>query len=305
MAAIAIFEDDMASSPHLRDPFVLARPTEGRYYLFGSTDEDIWRGPGTGFDVYVGKDLDEWRGPFPAFRPEPGFWGTENFWAPEVHEYRGSYYMFASFKAPGRRRAAQILRSETAGGPCRAYSPEPVTPEHWECLDGTFFLDNEGSPWIVFCHEWVQVRDGEICAMRLSEDLKRPIGAPILLFRASEASWPKAPRRRNGSCDPGSRVTDGPFLHRRASGGLLMLWSSIGEKGYAMGCASSTEGLPGPWIQAERPLVDSDGGHGMIFRGLDGGLYMAFHSPNDTPNERFCCLPVVETAEGLALAGKG
>lgn len=293
----------MAKTPHLRDPFVLARPEEGRYYLFGSTDQDIWKGQGTGFDVYVGGSLDRWEGPLPAFRPEPGFWGRENFWAPEVHEHRGFFYMFASFKAPGKARATQILRAERPGGPYLMHSPEPVTPPEWECLDGTLFLDELGSPWLIFCHEWVQVGDGEICARRLSENLTRPAGEPVLLFRASEASWTRPPRRKNGFCDPASRVTDGPFLHRLSSGGLLMLWSSIGDRGYAMGYAYSPGSLFGPWSQEEQSLVSEDGGHGMLFRAFDGRLYLTFHSPNDSPNELFRYQEVVEEERGLRRIG--
>lgn len=288
-----------ASDVRMRDPFVLVRPREGRYYLFGTTDENLWRGPGTGFDVYVGSGLDAWEGPYPAFRPESGFWGTDNFWAPEVHEYGGSFYMFASFKAEGRRRATQILRADSPLGPYRIHSPEPVTPPDWECLDGTLYVDEAGAPWVVFCHEWLQTVDGEVCASRLSADLTRTEGDPVLLFRASEAPWTRPHKRRDGSFDPRSRVTDGPFLHRLGNGKLLMLWSSYTGAGYAMGGAVSERGILGPWVQQERPFVDSDGGHGMSFRGLDGRLYLAFHSPNDTPNERFRYFPVEESGDSL------
>jgi hypothetical protein len=40
----------------------------------------------------------------------------------------------------------------------------------------------------------------------------------------------------------------------------------------------------------------------MIFRTFDGGLCLAVHAPNDSPNERPRFLPVVETDAGLALA---
>lgn len=286
----------------MRDPYVLARPDEGRCYLFGTTDENPWRGPGTGFDVYVGNGLEAWEGPYPAFRPEADFWGKENFWAPEVHEYRGSFYLFASFAAEGRRRATQILRADAPMGPYFVHSAEPVTPPDWECLDGTLYVDEAGDPWVVFCHEWVQTVDGEVCARRLKADLSGPEGDPVLLFRGSEAAWTRPHRRRDGSMDPRSRVTDGPFLHRHGDGSLLLLWSSFTGSGYAMGYARSVSGILGPWVQAERPLVDSDGGHGMIFRGLDGRLYLTFHSPNDTPNERFRYRPVRECAGGLETA---
>ena len=42
---------------------------------------------------------------------------------------------------------------------------------------------------MVFCHEWLQVQDGQICAIRMEEDLSDSIGEPVILFRASEAPW--------------------------------------------------------------------------------------------------------------------
>jgi hypothetical protein len=227
---------------HLRDPFVLPLATERTYCLFGTTDPDPWKGPGTGFDVYVGADLQHWEEPQPAFRPEPGFWATTNFWAPEAHVYQGGCYLFASFKAEGERRGTQILAAGSPRGPYRVHSPAPVTPRAWECLDGTLHVDGQGLPWLVFCHEWVQVRDGEICAVRLSENLKQPAGDPRVLFRASEARWTRPPSRRGAAPDPPDRVTDGPFLQRTRDGALLMLWSSFSDSGYALGVARSVGG---------------------------------------------------------------
>lgn len=293
------------SEVRMRDPFVLVRPEERRYYLYGTTDENLWRGSGSGFDLFVGTGLEQWEGPYPAFRPEPGFWGTENFWAPEVHEVGGAFYMFASFKAEGRRRATQVLRSESPRGPFVVHSPDPVTPPEWECLDGTLHIDERGEPWVVFCHEWVQTVDGEVCARRLSADLRRAEGDPVLLFRGSEAPWTRPHRRRDLPIDPRSRVTDGPFLHRLRNGRLLLLWSSFTGSGYAMGGAVSEAGVLGPWRQIDTPFIDTDGGHGMAFRGLDGELYLTFHSPNDTPNERFRYVRVEESGDALVPAGRG
>lgn len=38
------------SEIQIRDPFVLPVAATGEYYLFGSTDKNIWSGPGQGFD---------------------------------------------------------------------------------------------------------------------------------------------------------------------------------------------------------------------------------------------------------------
>ena len=42
---------------------------------------------------------------------------------------------------------------------------------------------------MVFCHEWLQVGDGQICAIPMSDDLGEAIGDPVILFRASDGKW--------------------------------------------------------------------------------------------------------------------
>ncbi|WP_166866894.1 glycoside hydrolase family 43 protein [Salinibacterium sp. ZJ70] len=287
----------------IRDPYVLTLPDQGVSYLFGSTDADIWRPPATGFDCYRSTDLEHWDGPFAAFRPDEGFWSDRNFWAPEVHAYDGRHYMFATFKAEGVPRGTQILVADDPEGPYRTWSDGRVTPADWECLDGTLHVDESGEPWIVFCHEWEQVWDGEVVAQRLSPDLRGAVGEPTVLFRASEAAWARPIAHPRVPADRLAYVTDGPFLHRLASGGLIMLWSSFGDSGYAMGIARSSSGtIAGPWTQEPTPLWAADGGHGMIFRTLAGELMLTLHQPNDTPNERAVFSPLVETTETVRLA---
>lgn len=286
------------SDIQMRDPFVLPLPEEGRYLLFGTTDKNAWSGPGTGFDCYQSRDLENWEGPIPAFRPPSGFWANTQFWAPECHAWQGRYYLFASFARDERQRGTQILAADKPEGPYRTHSDGPVTPRDWECLDGTLWVAKDGKPWMVFCHEWVQVEDGEMCAMPLTDDLRAAAGAPRLLFRASEAVW-SAPFDAHGR--KGNRVTDGPFLHRLPGGKLLMLWSTCGRDGYAMGYAVSDSGdVLGPWRQSEAPIYARDGGHGMIFRDFSGRLWMTLHQPNNTPNERPIWLEVTEQGDGLA-----
>lgn len=283
-------------SIRMRDPFVLPHAAEGMYYLYGSTDKNIWKGKATGFDVYRSKDLENWEGPYPAFRPPAGFWSDTNYWAPEVHPYRGKFYMFATFKAEGVCRGTQILVADHPIGPFVPHSDGPVTPRQWECLDGTLHVDEAGQPWMIFCHEWVQIVNGTINAVKLSETLDRAAGDPVLLFSARDAAWAEA--IRNGA----GYVTDGPFLHRCRNGRLLMLWSSFRGGNYAQGIAVSATGhILGPWKQEPAPLYERDGGHGMIFAAFDGRLYLALHAPNRTPEERPVFLELKEEDGRLSL----
>lgn len=271
-----------AKDIQVRDPYIVPDREKGVYYLFGTTDKDPWVGPGEGFQVYESRDLENWSEPKWAFRPQPGFWATKDFWAPEVHFYDGSWYIFATFKAEGFRRGTQILKSDCVTGPYIPITERPVTPADWECLDGTLHVDEEGNPWIVFCHEWMQIQDGEVCAMPLSRDLREPVGEPVTLFRGSEAPW---------QAWVDNYVTDGPFLYRGGDGSLKMIWSSFSSKGYAVGVATSLTGsILGPWEQQAEPAFEG-GGHGMVFDTFDGKTYLSIHSPNETPMERMLLVP--------------
>jgi arabinan endo-1,5-alpha-L-arabinosidase len=273
---------------HLRDPFVVPVPEERRYYLYGTTRMLT---EGTGFDTYVSADLENWEGPFEVFAPPLGFYADRDFWAAEVHRYQGRYYMFASFKAERVCRGTAILAADSPRGPFLPHSTGPVTPREWECLDGTLFVDESGAPWIVFCHEWVQVHDGEICAQRLNADLRQIIGEPLLLFRASEAPWVLSYRPGRGEM-----VTDGPCLYRASDGALFMVWSSFGKGGYSVGVARSASGqIQGPWVQRAEPIYAEDGGHGAVFRTFEGQLMLELHHPNKPPLERPRLLPISES----------
>ena len=273
---------------NIRDPFVLVH--EGAYYLYGTRGATCW-GPADGFDVYVSRDMEEWDGPFVCFHNDGSFWADRNYWAPEVYFYQGAFYMFASFKNPDVRRGTAVLKAESPLGPFVPHSDGCVTPRDWECLDGTLYVDKAGKPWMVFCHEWVQAGDGEVDAIPLTDDLSAPAGEPRLLFRASEAPWCKVMHHSSGvdGC-----VTDGPFFWRTADGTLLCLWASFSAGGYTEGVAVSDNGeIDGTFTQVE-PLFMDDGGHGMVFRALDGQLYLTLHSPNAHLEERPFFHPITE-----------
>ena len=249
------------------------------------------------FPLLHSKDLVNWEVKGYVFQSAPA-WAKSNFWAPEIHVYRGRCYMFITFKAEGVRRGTQILAADSPRGPFLPISSGPVTPHDWECLDGTLHVGTDGQPWIVFCHEWVQVGDGEICAMPLSADLTTALEPPRLLFRASEAPWAEEINSKNRR----GYVTDGPSMHRLANGEWVMLWSSFRNSKYAVGVAKSASGeILGPWHQVPEPLFDADGGHCMVFRAFDGQLLLAFHSPNPSPDERPFFMPLREEGSSLKL----
>jgi len=283
---------------NLRDPFVLV--WENRCYLYGTRGETCW-GPADGFDVYVGDDLQNWSGPRECFHNDGSFWATENYWAPEVHPWRGRFVMLASFKAEGVRRCTCALIADAPEGPFRPWSDGGLTPAGWECLDGTLVLSRQNEPYLVFCHEWVQAVDGAVCALRLTDDLRASVGEPRVLFHASEARpWVRTVHHARTGID--GFVTDGPFALRTGKGTLLLLWSSFGEGGYVQALARSDGDIDGRFTVDPRPLFTGDGGHGMVFTAPDGRLTLALHAPNGHLQERPRFIPFREEHDTLVAA---
>ena len=273
---------------HIRDPFILNE--DGTYYLYGTRGKTCWVEQ-DGIDGYVSEDLETWEGPFEVFHKPAGFWGDRCYWAPEVHVYKGAYYMFATFSNSSlSKKGTLILKADKPLGPYHLHSDGKVTPEQWNCLDGTFYVSPDGTPYMVFCHEWLDLKDGEICYVQLSDDLTRAVSEPVTMFAASAGKpWVK-PVFMKETGD--SYVTDGPFMYRKRNGELLMLWASYGENGYAEALARSDSGeITGNWTTDPVPLFDRDGGHGMIFKAEDGTEYLVLHQPNDHPNERPVLIP--------------
>jgi len=295
----------------IRDPFVLADETTQTYCMYAQMDNRPDRGDShKGVEVYTSKDLQRWEGPFPAFIIPKGFWADRMVWAPEVHRHNGKFYLFVTFTAretfgansQGRtmdKRGTQILVADSPKGPFQPFRNGPHTPPDWMALDGTLWAE-EGAAWMVFCHEWVQITDGTMELVRLTDDLSDTLGDPVTLFRATDAPWVKSLKEIGGQHH--GYVTDGPFLYRTKTGRLLMIWSSFGTQGYAVGLAYSTSGkIAGPWKQIEKPLFAANGGHGMIFRTFDNRLMLVLHQPNSGSQERAHFFELRDTGDALAL----
>lgn len=272
---------------NMRDPYILRDDRTKMYYLYGTTN--IY--DGRGFYAYRSKDLENWEGKYQVFMPLSDFWGTKDYWAPEVHFYRGRYYMIATFKGEDHHRCCQILSGDHPLGPFVVHS-DIVTPEDWESLDGTLYIEND-TPYLIFVHEWTQIGDGEVCSVELSPDLTFSCGEPKTLFKASEAPWSSKPEWTERDI----RVADGPFIVNEG-GKPFILWSSYLEKTYDIGFSYPKKGvLDGPYAHSEEPLPLKDAGHGMIFSDFHDQRYLVLHADNGIAGKEHPILVPVKIGE--------
>lgn len=279
-------------SIRLSDPFILADKPTSTYYMTG-----------TGGLLWKSRDLKLWSGPYQVATPDPGSWmgGHPMIWAAELHYYRGKYYYFATFTNRDikidtfrgnaiDRRASHVLVSNRPDGP---YVPVAggdsiYLPVNKSTLDATFWIEND-TPYMIYCHEWIQNNNGTVERIALKPDLSGTAGNGEILFHASDSPWSR--ERINGQTKP-NRVTDGPYVFRTQTGRLGMLWTSWVYSAYTQGVAYSASGtLDGPWIQEKEPVTPPNFGHGMLFRTFDGKLLMAVHSHRVDSKGRYIRIP--------------
>ncbi len=258
----------------IRDPFVLA-DKNGKYYMYASSPSNL----GRGFCAYESTNLVDWSEPFVVFDAKD-FWAKDNFWAPEVHFYKGKYYLFGTFGTNNVRRTSQILVADNPKGPFKVHS-EALAPLDWFALDATLYVEND-VPYAIFSHEWVQVADGEACFVKLKDDLSALEGSPCVMFKASQSGWSVSPEW-NTTGHP-VYIVDAPFVYN-IDGVQFMLWSSwssVKQDAYSVGVVYplGDNMLCGKYKHQLLKLPHNDSGHAMIFKDFDGNYRICYHEDN-------------------------
>lgn len=263
----------------LSDPAILADRPTNTYYMTG-----------TGGLLWKSKNLRLWDGPYKVTQTDPASWMGPNpmIWAAELHAYKNKYYYFATFTnravkidtVKGReieRRASHVLVSDKPDGPYVPMQDATYLPADMPTLDGTFWVDKDGKPYMVYCYEWLQNLNGTIEKIELKPDLSGAVGKGKVLFRASDSPWSR--EKDEAGMDKPNKVTDGPYLFNTGTGRLGMIWTSWIHDVYTQGVVYSASGtLDGPWLQDPNPITPPNFGHGMLFRTFGGKLLMSVHS---------------------------
>ena len=311
----------------LHDPYILADQATRTYYLYTQNVASLSGSSGGGTMVYRSKNLVNWSDPTKVYAIETDGWARQQngAWAPEVHLYNGRYYLFttihnsqqviatASTQGQACGNCGQVWQNQTyratviavADSPMGPFTQldktKPVTPRNFMTLDGTLYME-DGKPWMVYAHEWIQKIDGTMEAIPLTNDLTAAAGDPIYLFKASDAPWYDTESTPNTDQMP-PYVTDGPELYKARDGALIMLWTSYRNHNleYVETWARSKSGkLAGPWEQMP-PLIEGNKGHAMIFWTFEGQPMLVLHNNMNQPNVRGEVYDVKFTGDGVKI----
>ena len=294
-----------------RDASILADSDSRTYYLYTSPET-----PAGSVVAYKSKDLASWEGPTSVFQVPSESWAksSEGVRDPRVYAYRGKYYLFATLsnsdsviaKPPASWRVTsmkgtQVFVSESPQGPFSAVpksANKPYTPADYMALGGSLYIEGDLA-WLIYVHDWTQVIDATIDALRLKADLSAPVETPIYLFEASDAPWFQL--QTAASREPRFYPAGGPFIYRTRNGSLTMMWSSPRNGKSAVTVAHSVTGkVRGPWTQGATLLSD-DSAQATVFKTFDGRLMLAVSQPSGGGAARMKLVELDDTGDTLRL----
>ncbi len=256
---------------YLADPCMLK--TDEGYYLIATGDAS----DGRKLPVYFSEDLQTWEFMRGAVEPGPaGSWNRRNFWAPELYEFDGRYYLYYTAMPDGTpKNIGNRVGVAVGDHPAGPYEDLGVVVPHGS-LDGSVFTDRDGTRHLLYTTE-VENQSGFPQGKILIDRLVSP---------SEVAGQPTVVMNRHG-------WQEGPTLFLRDDR-YHLLFSTGGWKGpdYCVRWAVADQ-LLGPYIEVnpERPLVQTapgmiGPGHGFMWRETQDDLRYVFHAWDNDMSRR-------------------
>jgi beta-xylosidase len=302
------------------DPYVLLA-SDGMYYMYGTGG-----GAKDGFSAYSSSNLKEWKYEGQVYKGNTAdSWALANFWAPEVYEYQGKYYML--FSADWKYNPTHELENFRIGvsvadsptGPFKELNNAPIFDPGYPIIDANLLfegdrvylyysrccykhpVDSDVADWAREQEMFEEIEESWVYGVEISPDLDTVAGEPVLLLRPPETAenddfgWES---RSVTSGEVNRRWTEGSFIFKH-DGTYYMMYSAnfFGGEHYAVGYATSDSPL-GPFTKAknnpvlekntEKGGVVSGTGHNSITWSADGSqMYCVYHGrTTQTGHER-------------------
>lgn len=271
------------------DPYIL-KASDGKYYMVGTG------GVKDGFKMFSSPNLRDWvdEGIIYQGNTEDS-WGIANFWAPELYEIKGKFYLL--FSADWRNNPNNELENFRIGvavadrvtGPYSDLYNRPLFDPGYPIIDGNLHFE-DGKVYLYYsrcCYKhpvesevasWARVKgmfneieESWVYGVEIQSDFSGIIGEPRLLLRPPvsmvdpQTEWES---RSVTSGEVNRRWTEGSFIFKNKDTYYMMYSANFfGGKYYAVGYATSESPL-GPFKKAaNNPVLEKNDDKGGIVSG--------------------------------------
>ena len=295
------------------DPYVLF--THGTYYMYGTGG-----GASQGFGAYSSTDLVNWKKEGQVyFGNNKNGWSDPKlkwdgaYWAPEVYEVKGKFYLFysAQWKVNPTNDVENfrigVAIADKPTGPFIDLSTKPVFDPGYPTIDANMFLDTDGKFYLYYSRvaykhpvksevaNWAnkkgwykEIEESWVYGVELKPDFSGVVGKPKLLLRPpvrmndKQAQWES---RSVTFKEVNRRWTEGSVTFKK-EGIYYIMYSAnhFGGEYYAIGYATASSPL-GPFKKAtNNPVLQKNTDKGGLVSGT--GHNSITYSPDG--KEMFC-----------------
>lgn len=286
---------DTAFQPHnpldveFGDPYIL-KASDELYYMVGTG------GVRDGFKMYSSADLKTWKDEGRIYQGNTDTsWCIANFWAPELYELDGKFYLF--FSADWRNNPDNDLEnfrigvavSESPTGPYTDLFNRPVFDPGYPIIDANIWfegdrvylyysracykhpVESEVAEWAREQGLFHEIEESWVYGVELKPDFSGIIGEPEVLLRPpvsmddAQAEWES---RSVTSGEVNRRWTEGSYIFKHKDIYYMMYSANFfGGKNYAVGYATAGSPL-GPFTKASNnPVLQKNTEEGGIVTG--------------------------------------
>ena len=319
------------------DPYVLY--TQGTYYMYGTGG-----GAKKGFSAYSSKDMVNWKAEGQVyFHDNKNGWSDPNarwggaYWAPEVYEVKGKFYLFysAQWQVNPTKEVENfrigVAVADKPTGPFVDLTNKPIFDPGYPIIDANVLFNPDGKAYLYFsrcCYKhpvesevadlarqkgWFsEIEESWVYGVELKPDFSGVIGEPVLLLRPpvrlsdKQAEWES---RSVTAREVNRRWTEGSVTFKKDNTYYIMYSANhFGGRYYAIGYATSNSPL-GPYQKAaNNPILQKDAdkgvtgtGHNSITYSPDGKeMFCVYHARTDkTGDERVVCIDRMRVKDGI------
>ncbi len=267
---------------------MVLRTSEG-YFAYGTDGPDryAFQKSNREFPVLHSLDLKDWNFISGALEI-PTSLTDKHFWAPEVAEMNGTYFLYYSAgRIEGEHHKLRVATATNPRGPFKG-SDKPFIESEPFTIDAHPFQDPQTNDWyLFFAKDFFEDPTGTgIAVAKLADDMQRVRG-PITPLLRGRAEWQIFERNRfwYDKTWPIWFCVEGPFvIYRHNRYWMFYSGGNWHARNYGVGCAVA-EDVTGPYQDIyDGPGVLTTGngffgpGHCSIVIGPDDNDYICFHA---------------------------